>query len=62
LAKRIALTNQVADHLFHQATSFGVVAVPSPIIYNPNKIAEWPMDPALFSSVNKHEAIVPAGR
>ena len=59
---RIALNNLVADFLFDEAVSVGVVAVPNPITYNPNSIAAWPMDPALFASVNKHEAIVPAPR
>ena len=59
-AKRIELNNALADYLYDQAVSFGVVGVPGPITYNPNKIADWPMDPALFSKWNNPEDIVPA--
>ena len=59
-AKQIALNNALADYLYDQAVSFGVVGVPGPITYNPNKIADWPMDPALFSTWNNPEDIVPA--
>ena len=62
IAKRIALNNLVMDYMFEMAIDVGVVALPSPITYNPNSIADWPMDPGLFASINKHEAIVPATR
>ena len=61
-AKQIELNNQLAQYLFDHAVSFGVVGVPGPITYNPNKIAEWPMDPALFAYWNNPEDIVPVGR
>ncbi len=61
-AKQIELNNALADYLFETAPSFGVVGVPAPITYNPNKIASWPMDPALFSKWNNPESIVPVGR
>ncbi len=61
-AKQIEMNNELADYLFKHAVSFGVVGVPAPITYNPNKIAEWPMDPALFSKWNNPEDIVPVGR
>ena len=61
-AKQIELNNALADYLFEHAVSFGVVGVPGPITYNPNKIASWPMDPALFSKWNNPESIVPVGR
>ena len=59
-AKQIEMNNALADYLFEHAVSFGVVGVPAPITYNPNKIADWPMDPALFSTWNNPEDIVPA--
>ena len=59
-AKQIKMNNALADYLYEHAVSFGVVGVPRPITYNPNKIASWPMDPALYSSWNNPEDIVPA--
>ncbi len=61
-AKQIEMNNALAQYLFDHAVSFGVVGVPSPIAYNPKKISEWPMDPALFSTWNNPEDIVPVGR
>ena len=61
-AKQIELNNALADYLYEQAVSFGVVGVPQPITYNPNKIASWPMDPALFTTWNNPEDIVPVSR
>ena len=58
-AKQIELNNALADYLYEHAVSFGVVGVPNPITYNPKKIAEWPMDPALFTNWNNPEDIVP---
>ena len=61
-ARQIALNNELAQYLFEHAVSVGVVAVPSPITYNPKKIASWPMDPALFATWNNPEDLVPVGR
>ena len=61
-ATRISLNNEVADYMFDQAFDVGVVGVPAPITFNPNSIADWPMDPALFTSINNMEGIVPASR
>lgn len=60
-AKQIELNNELAQYLFDEAVSFSVVGVPAPITYNPKKIAAWPMDPALFSTWNNPEDIVPVG-
>ena len=60
--KQIELNNALAQHLYEEAVSFGVVGVPAPITFNPNKIAEWPMDPSLFATWNNPEDIVPVGR
>ena len=62
IEKQMQMNNDLAQYLFDQAVSFGIVGVPAPITYNPNKIASWPMDPALFSTWNNPEDIVPAGR
>ncbi len=59
-AKQIELNNELAQYLYDHAVSFGVVGIPGPITYNPNKIASWPMDTALYSSWNNPEDIVPA--
>ena len=61
-AKQIEMNNTLADYLYEHAVSFGVVGLTVPITYNPNKIADWPMDPALFQTWNNPEAIVPVGR
>ena len=61
-AKRIEINNSLADHLFEMAISPGIVGQPAPITFNPNSIAEWPMNPALFSPVTDYESIVPAPR
>ncbi len=60
--KQIEMNNELAQYLFDQAVSFGVVGVPAPITFNPNKIAEWPMDPSLFATWNNPEDLVPVGR
>ena len=61
-AKQIEMNNELAQYLYDHAVSFGVVGVPGPITYNPNKIAEWPMEPALYTKWNNPEDIVPVGR
>ena len=61
-AEQIRMNNELAQYLFDEAVSFSVVGVPAPITYNPKKIAAWPMDPALFSTWNNPEDIVPVGR
>ena len=61
-AKRILITNRVAEYLFQQAISPGIAGQPAPMTYNPNSIAAWPMQPGLFSQVTEYENIVPAAR
>ncbi len=58
-AKQIEMNNELAQYLFDHAVSFGVVSTPAPITYNPIKIAEWPMEPALYVTWNNPESIVP---
>ena len=58
-AKQIEMNNELAQYLFDHAVSFGVVSTPAPITYNPIKIAEWPMEPALYATWNNPESIVP---
>ena len=57
-AKRIELNKGFADFLRHWMPGFGVVAVPSLIVYNPNAIGSWDMEPGLRGSVNSPEKIV----
>ena len=61
-SKQIEMNNELAQYLYDEAVSFSVVGVPAPITFNPKKIAAWPMDPALFSTWNNPEDIVPVGR
>ena len=56
-AARIALNKDFADFLRHWMPGFGVVAVPSLIVYNPNSIGTWDMEPGLRSAINSPEKI-----
>ncbi len=56
-AERIALNKGFADFLRHWMPGFGVVAVPSLIVYNPNSIGSWDMEPGLRSAINSPENI-----
>ena len=60
--KRIELNNALADYLFDEAVVFGVINMPNPIVYNPNAIDVWPMNPSLFSAWGDFEFIVPVPR
>ena len=54
---RIDLNKGFADFLRHWMPGFGVVAVPSLIVYNPNSIGSWDMEPGLRQSFNSPEKI-----
>ena len=56
-AARIDLNKGFADFLRRWMPGFGVVAVPSLIVYNPNSIGTWPMEPGLRQSFNSPEKI-----
>ena len=56
-ATRIALNKAFADFLRHWMPGFGVVAVPSLIVYNPNSIGSWDMEPGLRQAINSPEKI-----
>ncbi len=56
-AARIELNKGFADFLRHWLPGFGVVAAPSLIVYNPNSIGSWDMEPGLRSAVNSPEKI-----
>ena len=56
-AARIELNKGFADFLRHWMPGFGVVAVPSLIVYNPNSIGSWDMEPGLRSAINSPEKI-----
>lgn len=55
---RIDLNKGFADFLRRWMPGFGVVAVPSLIVYNPNSIGSWDMEPGLRQSFNSPEKIV----
>ena len=56
-AKRIELNMQFADFLRMWMPGFGVVAVPSLLVYNPNSIGSWDMEPGLRGVFNSPEKI-----
>ena len=56
-AARIDLNKGFADFLRHWLPGFGVVAAPSLIVYNPNSIGSWDMEPGLRSAINSPEKI-----
>ncbi len=56
-AARIELNKGFADFLRHWMPGFGVVAVPSLIVYNPNSIGSWDMEPGLRQAINSPEKI-----
>ena len=56
-AARIELNKGFADFLRRWMPGFGVVAVPSLIVYNPNSIGSWDMEPGLRQSFNSPEKI-----
>ena len=56
-AARIDLNKGFADFLRHWMPGFGVVAVPSLIVYNPNAIGSWDMEPGLRQAINSPEKI-----
>ena len=56
-AQRIELNKQFADFLRRWMPGFGVVAVPSLIVYNPNSIGSWAMEPGLRQAFNSPEKI-----
>ncbi len=56
-AARIELNKQFGDFLRHWMPGFGVVAVPSLVVYNPNSIGSWEMEPGLRGTFNSPEKI-----
>ena len=56
-AARIELNKGFADFLRHWMPGTGVVAAPSLIVYNPNSIGSWEMEPGLRSAINSPENI-----
>ena len=56
-AARVKLNKGFADFLRHWLPGFGVVAAPSLIIYNPNSIGSWDMEPGLRQAINSPEKI-----
>ncbi|MCI0796821.1 MAG: hypothetical protein J4N99_08380, partial [Chloroflexi bacterium] len=56
-AKRVELNNVMADYMFDQAVTFGILNMPNPVVYNTNSIADWPMNESLFSTWGDFEFI-----
>lgn len=54
---RIEMNKAFADFLREWMPGFGVVAVPSLIVYNPNAIGSWDMEPGLRQAINSPEKI-----
>ncbi len=58
--KRIQMTNEWADYMYHWLLAPGIVAVPDGVIYNPKAIADWPVRISGFAGTNSWWDIVPA--
>lgn len=59
LQKRIDMSNQFADWMYHWALGISVDAVPGLEVYNPNSIASWKMDRGVRQPYNTPQNIVP---
>lgn len=60
ITKRIQMTNEWVDYMYHWMLAPGIVAVPAGIMWNPKSIKEWPMRTSVVASFNNMEEIVPA--
>jgi ABC-type transport system substrate-binding protein len=60
IQKRVAVNNEVAQHLYDEQIAPSTITIPVVIVYNPNSIKEWKMHPSLSGPVNTAENIVPA--
>jgi len=57
LQKRIEMSNALADWTRQWVLGIGLVASPSLVVYNPNSIADWDMEPGVRAAFNSPENI-----
>lgn len=60
LQKRVALSNQMLDHIYLWNLITGLVVEPQTLTVNPNSVKSWPMRPTIIGSWTELEAAVPA--
>lgn len=56
--KRIAINNKFADFLYDSQVGVATIAAGRFLVYNPNKIASWQMEPGIRQPFNTPENIV----
>lgn len=56
--KRIAINNKLADFLHDSQVGVSTIAAGNFLVYNPNKIASWVMEPGIRQQYNTPENIV----
>ena len=57
-AKRIEINNKLADFLSDQQVGISTIAAGNFLVFNPNKIASWAMEPGIRQQYNTPENIV----
>ncbi len=60
LQKRIALSNQVLDHIYQWNLITGLITEPQTLTVNPNSVKDWPMRPTIITPWTELQAAVPA--
>jgi ABC-type transport system substrate-binding protein len=60
LQKRVALSNQMLDHIYQWNLITGLVVEPQTLTVNPNSVKNWPMRPTIIGSWTELEQAVPA--
>jgi peptide/nickel transport system substrate-binding protein len=56
--KRVEINNEFADFLADSQVGVGTIAAGNYLVYNPNKIASWDMEPGIRQQYNSPENIV----
>jgi ABC-type transport system substrate-binding protein len=60
VAKRIQLSNQLLDFIYHWNLITGLIVEPQTLTVNPNSVKEWPMRPTIIGSWTELYNAVPA--